>query len=197
MVSHYDSSYLDVKFFTEDSKSYIEKKIDSFLALEPGWHFGEGGPPSVERVEKAIKFVKDTIGLGFDMDAFPGIAGEIHLTFYHDNTYLEVIFDIDGSISFWHDENKEEVNTEEEIEIERAKKLVLNVGESIWSLSELSTQDFGLRKMEDLTLGLLANRAGILAFQSFHSYVSTSTDWESANIFINITGASLLCPRFS
>ena len=199
MVYPYASNFLDVKFFSEDSKSYIEKKIDSFLALESGWHFGEGGPPSVERVKRATTFIKDLMAIGFDIDAFPGIAGEIHLTFHHDNTYLEVIFDTDGSISFWHDENKKEIKSEEEIDIRRAKELVLNVGEFIWNLSELSTQDFGIKKMEDLTLGRLANREVIVESQYFPGFVSTSTStgWESAGMFITIIGESLQSPRFS
>ncbi len=196
MVSRFYSNYLDIKFFSEDSKSYIEKKIDSFLALEADWHFGEGRPPSVGTAEKAINFVKGIMAVGFDIDAFPGITGEISLTFYHDKTYLEVVFESDGSISFCHEKDRKEINSAQDLDIRTVRELVLNVGESIWSSYESFTHDTGIKKTEDLYRWHSISQV-MAGSPSSPRLVSTSVELGSVNTFMSFTQGFLLSPQFS
>lgn len=82
----------------------IEAKIRSFSELERGWHYGEGGPPTPEMVERAVKFSRfledyaTGYGSNVTLDAFPGIAGEIQIVARQTNMCSEYTLELDGTI---------------------------------------------------------------------------------------------------
>ncbi|MEB2786960.1 hypothetical protein [Algoriphagus persicinus] len=71
--------------------SDIIQKIHSFQELKQGWHFGEGHEPKKETIEMAEKIVQ-LLHVEFfcKVDAFPGIWGEIQITAYPEDFFMEI-----------------------------------------------------------------------------------------------------------
>lgn len=114
-------------------------KIRDFLQLKPGWHFGEGKPPDKNIIERALFLAERAIAVLFNIDAFPGIDGEIMVTIYHYNHYLEFTFETDNSVTYVHEKDGKEVCYQEHLSFEIALKELDNFCEQIWNSSELST----------------------------------------------------------
>ncbi len=73
--------------------------IDEFVVLPEGWHYGEGGALSVDKIETAKLWIKFFKVAGFSrFNAFPGLNNEIRLRVYHNNLMFEVFFETDNSI---------------------------------------------------------------------------------------------------
>ena len=83
------------------------KKVRSFSELENGWHFGEGVAPSTRVQDKAIAVLHGVQMIGLSRsNAFPGVNGEIEITFYHRDSFLELTFETDGSLTIPGDEDR-------------------------------------------------------------------------------------------
>ncbi len=68
-----------------------EKKLNEFLSLPVGWHYGQGGPISHRLVDLAKQIVYRAFLLGFSStDAFPGVDGGILITVYERDHTLEI-----------------------------------------------------------------------------------------------------------
>lgn len=77
------------------------KKINSFRNYVKGWSFGEGQAFNNKIVEKAIDLVKFSSHCGFrEMDAFPGLNGEIMVTLYFAQEYWEFTIEPNESVTF-------------------------------------------------------------------------------------------------
>ena len=78
-------------FFWWDTSSHItEKKIQSFKELESGWHYGEGVSIKQSVLDNAILLNQEAINQAFyETDAFPGLNGEVMVTIYSGEHYLE------------------------------------------------------------------------------------------------------------
>lgn len=70
-----------------------EAKIRGFKNLQPGWHYGEGDQIQQAVLDRALECHARIINEGlFDAtDAFPGLAGEVMVTAYKADGYLEFI----------------------------------------------------------------------------------------------------------
>lgn len=79
------------------------EKINHFLELKSGWHFGEGITPTETIAGKAKEFNLLGRRFGLRTDAFPGIDGSIAVTFYAGEHCLEVTINPDGSIDLSHE----------------------------------------------------------------------------------------------
>ena len=89
-----------------------EEKIRSFAALPPGWHFGQGVPPPPERVDQALRLLAAGREAGWpETDAFPGVDGEVRITFYREDGYLELTLERDGGVSVVREQNGVERET--------------------------------------------------------------------------------------
>ena len=83
-------------FSTEKAKlmnnlSDIIQKIHAFHELKQGWHFGEGHGPKRETIEMAEKIVQLLHEEFFcKVDTFPGIWGEIQVTAYPEDFFIEI-----------------------------------------------------------------------------------------------------------
>ena len=79
----------------------VIKKINYFTQLKTGWHYGEGDPVNKDVAKRAIDFCygqairSDYL---FDMDAFPGLEGDILVVVY-DPEYKEIEFYPDDAIA--------------------------------------------------------------------------------------------------
>lgn len=177
------------------SESPIEKKIRSFLSLEQGWHFSEGEAPTPERVENAILMMHDSIGWDFDIDAFPGIAGQILLAFYYKETYLEFVFENDDKITFLHEEKNEEVEFKQNLSQLDALQKINAIGESIWSSSGLSIQLIGTTGLEDFNQSHSMSQAVTPGSLSSTVIVLPEPIPVYVNTFVSITAMSLHLPQ--
>lgn len=90
------------------------QKVREFAELPEGWHFGEGMPLSQARIDFAVTLLE--FAEQFDVqraNAFPGIAGQVEITFYNENRMLEITLEADDSITIAEDKGREQVYFEE------------------------------------------------------------------------------------
>jgi hypothetical protein len=81
-------------------------KISSFSALENGWHYGSGVTPDIETIGLAKRLLNVVQSFGVPTtDAFPGAAGEIMVTGYTSEDYLELICSADGTVAIVRERN--------------------------------------------------------------------------------------------
>lgn len=74
------------------------QKLEAFAAMPAGWSFGEGQPFDSATISNALLLVMRGILAGLEVDAFPGLDGEVRVTFYGEELYLQFTFDMGGTI---------------------------------------------------------------------------------------------------
>ena len=84
------------------------QKLEAFARLQDGWHYGMGNPPTASTLKyaKAILGMYEAVGLQ-ETDAFCSQDGEVMVTAYFENGYLECDINPDGSCWFQHDDGRE------------------------------------------------------------------------------------------
>lgn len=86
------------------------EKIRSFGTLGKGWHYGEGQGPSLETLELAEKTAKGLhLELFCKIDAFPGVWGEIQVTGYLPDYFIEINILSNNSVEFLVEDQNQEV----------------------------------------------------------------------------------------
>jgi len=127
-----------------------EKKINSFKFLPVGWHYGNGIPPSDKVLGWASRLNLYAELAGFEAtDVFPGIDGEIMLTVYHGDIYLEFSIEVDGSINYIREQGDKEVDSKENISLHQATSYIEKIGILKWRLSESSIQNTMIQGRKD------------------------------------------------
>jgi hypothetical protein len=93
-------------------------KIEGFLNLGNGWCYGEGRPCLPSTANNAKQLVVFFLANGFTtIDAFPGINGEVRVTAYTRNDYIEFTFENNGLLTFLQEKNNEEIEYEENLSL--------------------------------------------------------------------------------
>jgi hypothetical protein len=117
------------------------QKIASFRHLAPGWHYGAGGPIDEKVTDMAFAMLARLTMAGlFDTDAFAGGDGEVMVTAYEGDHYIEIIVEADCTISLTHEyQGKEMFDQERMSEAAAHSELAKIVGE-IWTTSVFYTQ---------------------------------------------------------
>lgn len=168
--------------------SDTEQKIQNFKNLNQGWHFGEGIAPSSETIDIALGLVKEAHITGCDVDAFPGINGEVQVTLYYDDEYLEFTVENDNSITFVHEKNGIEVCNEEgldvsdaDIRIREATKKCNYLESSIENISIKDWADFKVWHLNQIKLTRIFPSYPLIALKAWAT--------PSANILRNFTQA--------
>lgn len=95
-------------------------KAKSFLEFPPGWHYGEGSPPDIVTVRRAVKLIEQASMAVFRTNVFPGIDGQIQVSVYCSPDYLEFVIEPDGKTTFVHERNDEEIAYKEDLDFESA-----------------------------------------------------------------------------
>src|SRR5258708_2779248 len=91
------------------------RKVRRFLELPVGWHFGDGVPPSQERINQAIKFLWFGSDFGIERaNGLPGVRGQIEVTFHSADRMLEIAIEADDSITIAEDRGSEQIYFEED-----------------------------------------------------------------------------------
>lgn len=120
------------------------RKIEAFLSLPRGWHYGEGRPALPEAAAVALELVNFAASQGFTQtNVFPGVEGEVMFTIYAGDHYLEFTAGADGLVDYVREEAKEELEAEESLSVEEAKEKIAELREQLWASSGLSTSSTG------------------------------------------------------
>lgn len=107
--------------------SLVLLKLEDFYNLQPGWCYGEGTAFSKKMINISKQIATSLLAQGFDkIDAFPGLNGEIRVTAYVENNYLEFTLEKD-SVTFLHEANDQELEYNENLSLngclEKIRKL--------------------------------------------------------------------------
>lgn len=93
-------------------------KVESFNMLQKGWHFGDGDAISDDYVKIGTIFLQFAELLGIQKaNAFPGENGELQITFYQNNKFLEITIEADRKITVAEDVNDKNVSYEENLNL--------------------------------------------------------------------------------
>jgi hypothetical protein len=114
------------------------QKVKGFVELPDGWHFGDGVPAPRDRIEQAVRFLEfaNQLGLG-RANAFPGITGQVEITFYYADRMLEVTIESDDSITIAEDQGREQVSFEENRSKRSVYEKLQEFSQNIWASSDL------------------------------------------------------------
>lgn len=119
-----------------------ERKLDRFGELEPGWDHGEGMVFTGSVLRDARSLIQEaTQWAFFDTDAFPGPNGEVMVTVYSGEDYLEFILEPDGSVTVCREKGDKQVHYQEGLSLHDAKSEIrrLRKATTVWNTSESST----------------------------------------------------------
>lgn len=116
--------------------SALYTKIWSFRNLKKGWHYGDGGPSPEDVVKAALHLVSYLCEWGLtDIDAFAGDSGEILLSAIHGEHAIDVIVEIDGTISVAYDKNDVQRSHKPHLKKIEARTYIAKLARGIWNLS--------------------------------------------------------------
>lgn len=124
---------------TIPKRSKTLQKLDDFLSLEVGWHFGQGQPPEQDVFDIAHCLVTHAEIYTFETDVFPGIDGEIMVTVYADAHYLEFTIQTDGAITYVYQVEEKDVSYEEGLTLGEAMNNLDNFFKTSCNISEFYT----------------------------------------------------------
>lgn len=111
-----------------------EKVIRGFLSLENGWHFGEGVPPTQATIDLAIRLLRYGIQVGFTKSAaFPGISGEIQISFYRGAATAEIIVEANHTLSLFFERDGEEAPGNRGKRYEEAIDWLRQISGQLWN----------------------------------------------------------------
>lgn len=186
MLSILEMNSSDFKTLFFDSVDFIskaEKKLNEFRYLPEGWHYGQGVPIDTSVYDRAISLQKFISFIGFTAtDSFPGVDGDVMLTVYRGDHYIEISIEKNLSITLIHEKNDKEIICKPDLDIDKAKYLLLEIARSIWNISALFTPSTTTgRKGDSPALPLKIQAAE--GFQSLIGAVSGTQELQSAITF--------------
>ena len=142
----------------ELSLSNTAKKLAAFKNLPHGWNYGRGCPireDVYDHAESLLLYINE-LGIS-NTDAFPGSDGDVCITAYRLDHYLEVTVEVDSSISVSHEIGDNEDSFVENLSLADAKKALREAVGKIWGLSDLFTHPTMIEPRTDSTTWHLRN----------------------------------------
>lgn len=110
------------------------RKLGSFRHLPAGWHYGDGGPIEQRILDAAGDVLAKLALSGFEhTDTFPGACGEVMVTAYENDHYLEIIVETDCSFGLVYEVDGQEELAEERMSQEAAFKKIDEIVGVIWN----------------------------------------------------------------
>jgi len=117
-----------------------QNKIVGFAEYFVGWHFGEGMPPTEDAIDRALQFETYLRSLGFaETDAFLGVSGEIMVTGYEGDNYVEVLVEVNGQFGLVYEHGETEELNEEQRPEEWVRQQLRELADRLWNAFDLST----------------------------------------------------------
>jgi hypothetical protein len=172
------------------------QKIREFQSLDDGWHFGKGNPPDSKTVHHAMSLATRAIISTFDTDAFPGIDGEIMVTVYHKQHYLEFTIESDMTVTFVHQVNDNDVEYQEGLTFNDSLRLLDNFSENIWNTSGLSTRNIMIPEKES-SKALHSKIHHLAEYLSYRKIVLMKHQGMFAHIFSSSIPSFPQTPKFT
>ncbi|MBA7696828.1 hypothetical protein ES703_105480 [subsurface metagenome] len=116
----------------------------------------------------------------FRTNAFPGLRGQVLVTVYRGNQYLEFSVEPDGTVAFLHEVDDREIDYREKLAPEEVGVIIAQFGEEIWTQSGSSAQS-----------SMIENGAGSRAVL-LTSQVENRVGYQSLteNVFLSLVEAS-------
>lgn len=114
---------MELTYFFIDNNTDI--KIDSFSKLEFGWSYGEGDEIDLDIVCTAKNLHNTALYYGFtETDAFAGLNGEIRITLYKDDYYLEFTINQNQTIDYIKELKGDIIESKESISISKSYEII-------------------------------------------------------------------------
>jgi len=177
-----------------------QRRIAKFALMEQGWSYGEGEPFAPDVVARALEVHRAMVANGFyNTDAFPGLSGEIVVTLYDGDDYVEVEVRPDLRLDFLWERQGEELEAVEDLGFGDVKRYLSQLRKESWKLSASLTQ---YTTTSDSSASIaqpsdpLASRMEV-ASQSSAWTASTLADEPSASTFIHSTPRPLARRRYT
>jgi hypothetical protein len=82
----------------------IEEKLQSFATLQEGWNYGEGRAPSQLVIDGAIEIYRIGKKLALDAEVFPIVNGDIEISLYAGDHFMDILVHEGGRLDFSHEE---------------------------------------------------------------------------------------------
>ena len=119
------------------------RKINSISKLSDGWNYGDGTKFSSKRVTDAEKIDNLFVQLlASPTDAFPGLAGQIMVTAYKDDYYIEYTLHNDDNFSVRADKAGATICRLNYVDQAKALSKLAWLAGQIWNTSELVNPRF-------------------------------------------------------
>jgi len=171
------------------------EKIIAFSQIPEGWHFGEGTHPQRACVLKALGINRALEGAGFSRtDAFLGPDGDIKVTGYLGDYYLEVLVNLDGSFDHYAEKDDEVLFEKDGLSLFSTLLIISGRG-SQWHTSDSFIRTITIPNGVGSNPRPLKYQAGE-GYQLLIQNVSPQPDEHFASISNSITPASQEYPPF-
>lgn len=145
------------------------RKINSISKLSDGWNYGDGTKFSSKRVTDAEKIDNLFVQLlASPTDAFPGLAGQIMVTAYKDDYYIEYTLHDDDNFSVRADKAGATICRLNYVDQAKALSKLAWLAGQIWNTSNSSTQG-------STTIGIVIESTGSLLAVSPTGALQSST----------------------
>ena len=175
-----------------------KRKIREFKELAQGWHFGEGVPIEQSILDAGIALNREAIRLGFlETDAFPGINGEVMLTIYSDDHYLEFTLETDSNVTFYREKDDEEVAYQEGLSFQDAQERIRQLRIEKWMESDFLVEGTTTPERVDLPASRSRIQQEMVESQSLTQSVPFEPEEISVSIVDSITRVLRTIPQFS
>lgn len=169
-------------------------KLSRFSEFNDGWHYGDGIAPTKQTMINARKLIHIAIMSIFHVDVFPGIEGEIMVTVYHKDDYLEFTINRYGSVTYVHEVKRKEEDCREGISFKCAYKLLTSYRDRTWNSSESLAQNIMTHISKNSKASLLKTQPEA-GFQSLTKNVLKQHASQYVNILTDSIGTSRqYCP---
>lgn len=131
------------------------EKIKSFGGLQVGWNFGDGDAISAQEVKRALEALAFFRQYGLSInDAFPGLDGEVKVTSYKDDYYVQYIVSPKFVSTIIAYKGNALLHRFRDISDSEARKRLAAIAGEIWNtsglLTSLNTMTFGSIKLTPL-----------------------------------------------
>ncbi len=141
-------------------------KIYQFAELPTGWHYGDGGPIDQKMIERAHEFLLTASGLDIDeVNAFPGIDGQIELIIYNGNLTTAFVFEEDNTVSVTEESKCEIISDVYGLTCLEAEERLWKLSQKNQTISDSFISSYGTAEIRSLEAGLLA----VLGARLIHS----------------------------
>lgn len=173
------------------------KKIWDFKNLSKGWHYGEG-----DKFEELVLIIAQTLvqtgrnsGIR-KMDSFPGLNGNVIVTFYENARYLECTVRKDLTVEIVEELNGAEVSYVESAQIHDTLEKIERFGLAKWATQESSIYVTGIplksdsRAQRSKAMRSLFSTASVPSHKAEPSVHMSRLVIEKYRVFPQYTGSS-------